>query len=72
MDHLIDHPVRDLRAGDMIVTDSDTVLVESIERHAEPGQVRINGYIVRGWGRSRTKLRTWTKYLDQHVDVDRP
>ena len=67
-------PVTDVRPGDVITTDSDDITVERIENYELPElgpRVRILGRITRGYGRSNT-LRSWTKFVDQEVDVIRP
>lgn len=60
----------DVVPGDVITTDSDDITVTAVEPVLDTEMVRIYGRITRGFGAGR-KVRSWTKYADDSVDVVR-
>lgn len=66
---LWNHPLKNARPGD-IWDGQDQVQIDAIGV-VEDGRVRIQGRIIRGYGRS-TKTRSWTFAPSQTADIIRP
>ena len=73
MTALYNLPITELRAGDFIISDKETVVVDLVEDVlTEHGLVRYHGRILRGYGKSSVKVHTWSFPPEQTLDVERP